>query len=105
MGQFSLSSVGTYNVQCILDDTITDKFTTYRAGTGGIQCAYRSLPNNAQVCAVKPALDPLANSGLVLSDLVMIPTPYPYCTTSQLTDPAYSCIDAPAGAQIVTRQQ
>gem|GEM_PF-2728561 len=87
-----------------MNDTVTHKLITHRAGTGGVQCAYRSLPNNAQICAVKSALDPIVSSGLVLSGLVLMPTPYPYCTAAQLSDTAYSCIDAPAGAQVVTKQ-
>jgi hypothetical protein len=56
------------------------------------------------MCAVKSALDPFVSTSLNLSSLIYMPTPYPYCTAEQIASISYQCVDAPAGSQIVTRQ-
>lgn len=98
-----MANAGIYNAQCTLDNGITYKVGTFTATGSGISCAYKKHLTNADVCAVKSALDPFVSPELNLSALISIPTPYPYCTTAQIADTNYQCVDAPVGSQIVTR--
>jgi uncharacterized repeat protein (TIGR01451 family) len=102
-GQFTIGQVGTYNVQCTLDNGITYKVVSYAATGSAINCAYRSQANNVNTCAVKSTLDPYLTTGINLSGLIYMPTPYPYCTDVQVADTSYACVAAPAGSQILTR--
>jgi hypothetical protein len=56
------------------------------------------------MCAMKVSLDPYLTSGLNLTGLIYMPTPYPYCSDAQVADTSYACVSAPAGSQILTRQ-
>ncbi len=102
-GQFTIGQVGTYNVQCTLDNGITYKVVSYAATGTAINCAYKAQANNVNMCAMKLSLDPYLTSGVNLSGLIYMPTPYPYCTDAQITDTSYACIAAAAGSQILTR--
>jgi uncharacterized repeat protein (TIGR01451 family) len=102
-GQFTINTAGTYNVQCTLDNGITYKVVSYAATGTAINCAYKAQANNTNMCAVKLSLDPYLTSGVNLSGLIYMPTPYPYCSDAQMADTTYACVAAPAGVQILTR--
>jgi hypothetical protein len=86
-----------------LDNGITYKVSSY-AVSASVACAYKSQINNTNICAVKSVLDPYITSSINLTQLMYMPTPYPYCNDAQVIDPSYACISTPAGSQILTRQ-
>jgi uncharacterized repeat protein (TIGR01451 family) len=102
-GQLTISQAGVYNVQCTLDNGITYKVVVHSATSAAVTCAYKKQTTTNVTCAVKTALDPIIVSQVNLSGLIYMPTPYPYCTSTQLADTTYQCVDAPAGSQILTR--
>jgi SdrD B-like domain len=95
---------GTYTGVCTLDGNISYKVVTY-VPPSKVICAYKQLKTNvADICAVKNTLSPFSGSLLNLANLILMPSPIPYCTVTQNNNTTdYACVDSPAGSKILTQ--
>ena len=98
---FILNTAGTYTAQCVVNSGITygiKKFEFIKPVT----CAYKQK-TDGRYCAVQTSLAPYLSNNIDFSNLLTLPNPIPYCTSSELA--TLTCVDAPANSQILIRDE